>query len=363
MGPAPGWRALLATALVAATTARADERVIDRVAAVVDGEVITLSDVYALGAEFIDEACAAGSAPDCRMRMEREVLDALIRRTLQEQTLRALDQDVGPAEVDAAIDQIVRDNRFPDRAALRAEVERSGLAWEDYRAELRAQIREMRFNDVILRSRVTIGEDELRDAYRRLAASVEAPEVVTVDAAGHRLPDAATAWPELVSRARADLAGVRAGELPWADVRDRWDDLGVAGALADRAFAADELSPPLAKAAFGTEVGGYAEPVIANGVMYLLRVVTRGEGDRGITPFEEARPDLEQRIFENKMSDALEEWEARARRKVAVIVKLPDPDAPAEDEKADKADKADDDRPDRGARGDDAAEAAEPAAP
>lgn len=314
-------RLSLATALLASSAHAADERVLDRIAAVIDGEVIALSDVYEMGGEFISESCRPTDEA-CRAQIEVEVLDALIRRTLQRHTLRDLDADVGPSEVDQAIDSIVRDNGFPDRQALRAEVERSGLGWEAYREELKSQIREMRFNDMVLRNRVTIPEDEVRDAYRRLVDDVEPPIVVRLAAAATRLPDDGALWAPIVEEARAAVAAVRAGEQTWEQLAATWDGLGLEPVFQERTFREGELAKSLSKAAFGTPTGEITDPVIAGGVLYLLRIDERGEGEREVASFEEARPALEQKLFEGRMQDAMDEWEARARREASIKVLL-----------------------------------------
>lgn len=310
--------------LLLAAPAAAEERVADRIAAVVNSTVLSLSDIYNLGGDFIEERCA-GRGPSCFAESEREVLDALIRRTLQQQTLRDLNADVTPTEVDGAINTVIKDNNFPDREALRAEVERSGLAWEDYRAELRAQIREMRFNDMVLRSRVTIPEDELRDAYRRLVRDVEPPKVVRLAAAATRLPTDPTTWPDLVAEARAAIAQVRDGSLTWEQLSQTWDGIGMAAAFEGQTFRARDLADALSKAVAVTEPGDLTEPVIASGILYILRVDFRGEGEPEVASYEDARPTLEQKLFEERMTDALEEWERRARNDASIRILLADP--------------------------------------
>ena len=66
---------------------------IDRVAAVVNDEVITLSDVYDIGSDYI-----ASAQPNIRAA-EIEVLDSLIMRKLIEQEVVRLGQDVTEEEL------------------------------------------------------------------------------------------------------------------------------------------------------------------------------------------------------------------------------------------------------------------------
>ena len=72
----PFWGLICAGVIHAATT--------DRIAAVVNDDVITLSEVYELGAEFISEAALT---PDARREAEINVLDSLVLRSLVSQEL------------------------------------------------------------------------------------------------------------------------------------------------------------------------------------------------------------------------------------------------------------------------------------
>ena len=57
--------------------------VVDRIAAVVNSDVITLSEVYALGGDFIEQRTLEdGGADAARRAAELEVLDSLIMRRL-----------------------------------------------------------------------------------------------------------------------------------------------------------------------------------------------------------------------------------------------------------------------------------------
>ena len=75
---------------------------IDRVAAVVNNEVITLSDVYNIGADYI-----ASAQPKVR-QAELEVLDSLILRKLVEQEIVRLGQDVTEEELRAALMDVAK---------------------------------------------------------------------------------------------------------------------------------------------------------------------------------------------------------------------------------------------------------------
>ena len=92
---------LFLAALLGLSMGSAQAKSVDRIAAVVNDDVITLSEVYELGREFIDARAQAGDVSERRIA-ELEVLDTLIRRRLVEQTAVELQIDATAEDVDRA---------------------------------------------------------------------------------------------------------------------------------------------------------------------------------------------------------------------------------------------------------------------
>lgn len=313
-------------------SAHAAEAVLDRIAAVVNDDVIALSEIYNLGSDFIAEACPPPADARCVAGKEREVLDALLGEALQRQELQRLKMDVTDSEVDAQIQQILVEYGFDDRAAFRDEVERQGLSWEDYRRlQVEAPLRQQRFQESVLRGRVTVSDDEVQDAYQRAVRTADGPEVARIEAFGYRLPDSdPDVLAAKVQALRAALADVRAGLRAWADLAATWDTAGVGPAFKAGAFKRGDLADALSSAAFDTVVGGYSEPVIANGVLYAVHVVARDKGPADVAPLDDVRDALMQQLFEQKMAHAAEEWFEAAKRRAAIRILLDEaPVAPA----------------------------------
>lgn len=320
-----GWRSGLTLLGLLSTPAWASEGVIvDRIAAVVNDDVITLSDIYLLGSGAIEEACPPTSAPECRAELELEVLDALVRRTLIRQELVRLEYDVGAEDVDAAIQQILREYNLPDRETLRVEVERGGITWTDYREELTEQLRQQRFQELVLRTRVSLTEEEVRDVYQRRIREVETPLVARLSAFGYVLPRDVSSDEMIafIREFRAIFATVASGGRTWESVVEEYDTAKVGRVFNDKPFARSELNEALGAAAFDTPIGQIAEPVLANNVLYGIRVISREEGAPDVPPFEEVQRDIQEAVFLDKLADAEDEWYEVARRQAAVRVLL-----------------------------------------
>lgn len=310
--------------------AAAEERTLDRIAAVVNEDVIALSQVYELGSDYIQDNC--GDDPSCRTEAELSVLDALVRQSLMRQDLVRLGYDARPEDVDLAIEQVMAEYGFPDREALRQEVERTGVSWEEYRSKLSDDIRLQRFQGIVLRNRVTLTDDELQDRYQRRLRTLESPLVARLSAFGYHLPTTVT--PEervaFVTEFVRLFASVRQGARTWESVVAEYDTAGMARAFGGRAFRETDLTGPLATAAFTTPVGEIADPLLVGGVLYGVRVDARDEAPVDPPSFESLKDELAQELFEEKLTDAEESWYEVARRQAAIRLLLLPPPPPEE---------------------------------
>lgn len=297
---------------------------VDRVAAVVDDEVIALSEVYDLGADYVTQRCPA-EQPVCVREMELEVLDALIKRALIRSELDRLGMRVSGQEIDQAIDQVVRENDLPDRQALRVEVEAQGLEWKAFRDDMADRMRVQRFQQSILVPRVVISEDEVRDIYKRTERSSRTP-VVRLDAFGMLIPAEATEEEaaEVIGRAESLVASLNAGEVEWDVTAADNDEAQLASVVEDRPYEKGQLNEAVDRAAFEAEVGTVTGPVQVGKVLFVLRVNERGLGDARVVPFEDIKEQLQAQLFQEKLLEAENEWYQRARRLSAVEVLIPE---------------------------------------
>lgn len=290
--------------------------VVERVVAVVNDDVILRSEVGELGGAYLAEVAARrGDVQAARA----EVLERLIERTLMRQAVRRLNLDVSDADVDRTIEDIANRNEIT-RVQLRAEVERGGMSWEAYRAELAENLREMKFTQVVLRPRIAVREDEVQDAYRR--ATKDAPVRSHVQALFLAWPAGADEAARAVVVARAEA--LRAQVLGGADfvALAREHDQGPFGAQGGEMgmFGPGELVPALDAAVQATPTGTVSAPVRAERGVFLLRVADRTAGGADL---ESMRPKLVESLTASRIDDERERWFQQARREASVRV-LPD---------------------------------------
>ncbi|TNE92112.1 MAG: hypothetical protein EP330_02870 [Deltaproteobacteria bacterium] len=297
---------------------------IDRIAAVVNDDVIALSEVYELGDGYIRQACPRFK-PECVDQAEVEVLDSLIQRSLIRQELYKLGLQVTPEEIDRTIDQVGRDNGITDREQLRREVERAGLTWDVYREQLTEQLRQLKFTESVLRPRVGVREDEVQERYRRATKDYSGPPTAKVEALALALPEEGgqEGMIATVTQARELAAKINAGEVDWKQAIAEYDS----GLYAPRegemgSFRKGELMESLDAVVFSAEVGKVNDPVVVGSAVFLVKVVEKKASD--VLSYEEAAPKIREQLFQEKIEREMEEWTVSARRRAAVKVLLGD---------------------------------------
>ena len=296
--------------------------VVDRVAAVVDDEVIALSEVYDLGRQFIEDRCRQPGAPaGCRREAELEVLDSIILRVLMRQELERLDMAVTAEDVDRSIDAISRDNGYETRAELREAVEASGLRWDTYREQLTEQLLQMKFTESIIRPRIVVREDELVDLYQRLTRDeVSGPSLAVLDATMVSAPvGEPEALADLVMSAREAVAAIRAGEATWESLTETFpgasqQPMGAGGVRVE------DLAPALAEVVVDQPAGSVTDPVLLGGSLLVLRVVEWRSSD--VAPYESLVDQLREQVYKGKIDAEVEQWYLQARRQASVQVLL-----------------------------------------
>lgn len=313
---------LAPAALVLAPPVQAE--VVDRVAAVVNEEVITLSEIYELGGEFVESVSVGeGAAGPRRRAAELEVLEALIQRELIHQEIDRLGLSVTREELDRTIDDLARQNGLT-REQLRSEVEKMGIPWALYRQDTREQLVTLKFEQLVLLPRISVTQDEVLDLYnRRVRANVAPPSrdlSVILLAYPRGASDEAKA--EVMARAVAIKESSDSG-IPWETLLIQNPDNIIAGGAMGQLRkdeAVVEMQP-----AFEMDIGQVSEPIaLSNGVI-LIKVVSETAGEA--PAIELVQADLRNELMYMKMDEEMEVWTAQARRQASVSILLEPPEA------------------------------------
>ncbi len=141
--------------------------VVDRSVAIVNEDIITLSEVNELGKPFfqkITEETPANQLNEALQQARKAVIDKLIDKKLLIQEAKKHNLRVSDEEVENALQRILANNK-KNMEQFRQEIGSMGLNEKQYREDLREQILSSKLINYEIRSKVIIPEDKIIDYY------------------------------------------------------------------------------------------------------------------------------------------------------------------------------------------------------
>ena len=158
---------LLAAILAAPTAGASDRRPIDRVAAVVNGEVVTLSELVARsGAEYRRaDSMPPGAARDrARAKALQNAFDLVVAERLVESEAKTAGVDVTEAQIDAAVEDVKKRNNLSDDM-LKQALASEGMDLKTYRDRLHKDFENHLLIMAKVQNRVKVSDDDVRGYY------------------------------------------------------------------------------------------------------------------------------------------------------------------------------------------------------
>lgn len=298
-----------------------DRGLIDRVVAVVNGEVIMLSELQEAVILYLRETREPAPPPAGLRELQQKVLERMVNHRLQVQEARREKIDVTDDEVQSAVDDFVRRNGG-NRARVEEQLRAQGLAWEGVRREFRDQILVQKIRGRRVGRRVTVTEAEV-DAYVAAnRAKLEAelryrPRHIAILA---RPADQPAAWDraktdidELVGRLRA---GADFAELARAHSAD-----ASAAAGGDLGWLKrGEVQPLFEEPILRLRKGEITEPIRSPAGYHLFHLEEReGLTPEAIAQFRQQARDL---LLQKKAQERFDEWVEELRRRALIAVRL-----------------------------------------
>lgn len=308
---------LSAIILTLTLTAAPERKLIDRVAAVVNDEVVTQSELDALAEPYMDR----DASPEKRRSVLRTSLDTLISEKLLEQQIREARVEVSPEDVERAIDDICRQNGLT-REQLEEAITSRNMSMAKYKSDLEKQLLRLKIVDLKVRSRVVISEADVKQEYERQAGLEKREKLVKLRHFFFRWGEDADEAEKKRVLVRAEQARQRAvaGES-FADVAKQISEGPTATEGGDLGWlSGPNLLPELARAVAKMKVGEVSTPIeTANGVHVVLVEDTKLKDATG---FDAAKNQIHARLYQEEVERQMRLWLDEVRKSGSVVVKI-----------------------------------------
>lgn len=300
--------------------------VVDRVAAIVDGEIVTLSEVEERAGAELRRAEAVPQGADREKALTealRHALDLIVSEKLLQKQAQLLQLQATDQQVDAAVEDIRTRNRFSPEDLDRA-LEQQGLDRATFRAQVRRELETYQVMQAKVRAKVKLTDDDLRNYYQTHPQEFGGEEEVHVRHIFLPLAENASPAEEAKVRGTAEkiLGRLEKGE----------DFARVARELSKGPSAQDggdlgwlrrgTIQKQLEDVAFGLTAGQVSGLVRAGAGLHVLKLEGRRRG--GEKAFDDVKEEIRGRLFDEQVTATRQELLQEIRKGAVIDIKIPD---------------------------------------
>jgi parvulin-like peptidyl-prolyl isomerase len=275
--------------------------VVDRIVAVINDGIITLSELnaaMALDPGALKDGGRQGERPE---KLKSATLDRVIEQKLVKQASEKTGIDVSEREVDNAVEEVLDQNNL-NRGQLEAELKKNGLTYTEYREQLREQIRQVKFIDMAFRSKISVSKEDIEDYYRQNIKEFYGPPTFRIRLILLSGKD------ELLQsmRLKAVTEGIGAGE-EFKELAKQYSDDASSGSGGDLGYLGyGEIDTRLEKVAGELKPGEVRGPVTGPGGIYFIKLEERRLGEP--IPLEKVMGLIHKRLFDRMMEEMYSSW-------------------------------------------------------
>ena len=294
------------------------QEVLDGLAAVVNSDVITFSQVRELVAAREDALrhTYAGDPKELQqkiMETRMAAVNDLIDRQLILQEFKKNKYNIPEYVVDDRVQTIIREQFGGNRAAFIRTLDAQGYTLDHYREIEQDKIIVQAMRQKELKSDLVIPPRDVEDYYAKHHDEFSIPDQVKLRMIVLKKQGATDATQQAVAEeirqkvaSGADFANM--AQLYSQDSTNPGGDWG----WIDRKTLNDQLT----KIAFGLKAGQMSNVVDSGDNYYILYVEAKKNG--GVKPFKDVRDDIEKKLLQDERQDLQEKWMAKLRKKAHI---------------------------------------------
>jgi peptidyl-prolyl cis-trans isomerase SurA len=143
---------------------------VDRIVAVVNDDVITLTELNNVVKPYIEKIRTLGYLPDKEkeliFKVRKSMLDRLIDEKIQDQEIKREKVEISEHEIDQTIERIKETNYYTDED-LRAGLAKDGLTMKEYRQRIKEDILRAKLVNIDVKSKIVITREDIKAYYEK----------------------------------------------------------------------------------------------------------------------------------------------------------------------------------------------------
>jgi peptidyl-prolyl cis-trans isomerase SurA len=305
--------------------AQAKATVVEDIVARVNNQIITMSDYQKSATDLVGEIQqdCQGCARDKLMDELKDRQKDLLRDLIDQQLLieRAKDMDINvETDMIKRLDEVRKQNNLASMEDLQKAVESQGIAWEDYKTQLRNHLLTQEVIRHEVGSRMDIGTDEVKQYYEAHKQEFNRPEQVslseiflsTENKSPEEISAVRTKADDLHNRlVKGDDFSQLAKKYSEGSTAQDGGELGV--------FEHGQLAPQLEDVVFKLNKGQMTDVIQTKTGFDILKVADHYQA--GLQPLEKVDGEITNKLYMQKMDPALRKYLGELREESYVMVK------------------------------------------
>ena len=292
--------------------------VVDRIVAVVNDEIILLSELNRELKPYEEKIKESGypleKQREMLFKIREDMINHLVDQKLTDKEIERLKIQVSDKEVDSAIERIKEDKFITDEELIDG-LASEGMTMEDYRKKIEEQILRSKLVTYQVKSKIVITKEDIEACYKRDIEKYSGETKYHLSNIIMKVPPSASESEKLEVKKRMEsiLSRLNQGES-FSDLANVYSDTSSAadgGYLG--LFKIDALSPQLREAIEGMEAGEYTFVLDTDQgyqIFYISEIVkTPGKS------CEEATPEIEKKLYDEVVNEKFAAWIEELRKK------------------------------------------------
>jgi peptidyl-prolyl cis-trans isomerase SurA len=316
--------ALLSLPVVADAQTKA--AVVEEIIARVNNDIITMSDYQKADQQLREEVAhdCQGCPPDKVQAQYKDQQKDLLRGLIDQSLLVQRAKDMGiSVETDLIkrLDEVRKQNSLNSLEELEKAVEGSGIAWEDYKTQIRNGLLTQEVMRKEVGSRINIGNEEVKKYYDEHPEEFTRPEQVVLSEIFLSTEGKSPEEIEAVQKKAEDLhnrvmKGDEFGEIAkryseGSTAKDQGGELGT--------FPKGKLDHKLEDVVFKMDKGQVTDVIQTKTGFEILQVANHYQA--GLQPLDKVENEIMNRLYMQKMQPTMRDYLAQLREESYVMVK------------------------------------------
>lgn len=304
---------------------RLEAKIVERVIAVVNKEIILLSELNERIKPLMPRLAQLPAAQrKAQLKLLRKkILDQMIDNKLIQAQARTLKVKISDADLERAIADVMQKNNLT-KEQLEEALRREGKSLIEYKEKLlRPQLLRMKVVNYQVRQKVSVSDDELKALYQKnlrklgVDTKVRASHIffaIPVDANDSQIKAIKDKAEKLLTEIKkgADFSEMAKKYSNDSVTRNDGGDLGY--------FGRGTLPPIVEDKVFALKKGELAGPLRGEKGYHLIKLIERKESSA--RSFKEVRKQLRMQVYGEKMQKATVVWLKELRKKSHVDIRL-----------------------------------------